>query len=167
MHSKGNRLNHKSLLVTVSDGEIIEPQQKCEECQDSFCIPCFWKCHFNGNRRMHTVSKITVNPLCNQCKATRATVFCEQCQEMLCTECFTFVHAKGNRQLHIFMDATNVLLLLERLDPAFQEHMRRARPRVIWAITQLQGWTRGIECRRYYRPDASLLPRFSVVGVAQ
>merc|ERR1712224_1123485 len=101
-------------------------------------------------RRNHTVSKITVNPLCNQCNQTRATVYCEQCQELLCTECFTFVHAKGNRQLHLFMDAMNVLLLLERLDPAFQAHMRRARPRVIWAITQLQGWTRGIECRRYY-----------------
>jgi len=171
MHGKGERLKHKSLLVNVSDGEIIEPQQKCEECedgaaafhcdycQDNFCIPCFWKCHFNGHRRNHTVSKIIVNPLCNQCNATRATVFCEQCQELLCTECFTFVHAKGNRQLHLFVDAMNVLLLLERLDPSFQEHMRRARPRVLWAITQLQGWTRGIECRRYYRRRRELVTK--------
>jgi len=171
MHGKGERLKHKSLLVNVSDGEIIEPQQKCEECedgaaafrcdycQDNFCIPCFWKCHFNGHRRNHTVSKITVNPLCNQCCQTRATVFCEQCQELLCTECFTFIHAKGNRQLHLFIDAMNVLMLLEILDPAFQEHMTRARPRVIWAITQLQGWTRGIECRRYYRRRRELVTK--------
>jgi len=53
----------------------------------------------------------------------------------------------------------NVLLLLERLDPAFQEHMRRARPRVLWAITQLQGWTRGIECRRYYRRRRELVTK--------
>mmetsp|Transcript_23845 Transcript_23845/g.52822 ORF Transcript_23845/g.52822 Transcript_23845/m.52822 type:complete len:586 (+) Transcript_23845:79-1836(+) len=173
MHRRGNRLQHKSMLVNVSDGEIIEPQKrdklgnwvpnKCEECQDNvaafacdycldnFCVTCFWKCHFNGQRRMHTASKMSVTPLCNQCESVRATVFCEQCQELMCTECFTMVHAKGNRMLHLFMDAMDLLLLLERLDPTFQEHLRRARPRVLWAISQLQGWTKGIDARRNFR----------------
>merc|ERR1712194_309846 len=138
-------------------GEVIETGVLCDECEDNpaafhcdycrdnFCLQCFWKCHFNGHRREHTVTKISVAPLCSQCANVRATVFDEQEQELLCTDCFTFLHCKGNRQLHLFLDCTNLLLLLERLDPAVQEHLRRARPRVMWAITKLQGWTRGIE----------------------
>merc|ERR1740127_108890 len=61
------------------------------------------------------------------------------------------VHHKGNRMLHMFMDSMDLLLLLERLDPAFQEHMRRARPRVLWALSKLQGWVKGIENRRNFR----------------
>eukprot|EP00927_Polykrikos_kofoidii_P054841 TRINITY_DN49197_c0_g1_i1.p1 TRINITY_DN49197_c0_g1~~TRINITY_DN49197_c0_g1_i1.p1 ORF type:complete len:636 (+),score=101.10 TRINITY_DN49197_c0_g1_i1:103-1908(+) len=170
MHRRGNRLAHKSMMVAASDGEIIESQKrdrlgkwnsnKCEECcdnmaafacdycLDNYCVQCFWKCHFNGHRRQHTASKMNVIPMCNQCTMVRATVFCEQCQELMCTECFTMVHAKGNRMLHLFMDAMDLLLLLERLDPTFQEHMRRARPRVLWAISSLQGWTKGIDARR-------------------
>mmetsp|Transcript_29779 Transcript_29779/g.67451 ORF Transcript_29779/g.67451 Transcript_29779/m.67451 type:complete len:585 (-) Transcript_29779:90-1844(-) len=161
MHKKGNRLHHKSMLVSVSDGEIIEPGKRCEECEDNpaafacdycldnFCVKCFWQCHVNGHRRTHTATKINVIPQCNQCQSIRATVFCEQCQELMCTECFTIVHSKGNRMLHLFMDAMDLLVLLERLDPTFQEHMRRARPRVLWAITQLQGWVKGIKDREY------------------
>jgi hypothetical protein len=173
MHRRGNRLSHKSMLVAASDGEIIEHQKrdrlgkwnpnKCEECGDNmaafacdycldnYCVQCFWKCHFNGHRRQHTASKMNVTPMCNQCVQVRATVFCEQCQELMCTECFTYVHAKGNRMLHLFMDAMDLLLLLERVDPAFQEHMRRARPRVLWAVSQLQGWTKGIDARRNFQ----------------
>mmetsp|Transcript_78555 Transcript_78555/g.168326 ORF Transcript_78555/g.168326 Transcript_78555/m.168326 type:complete len:596 (-) Transcript_78555:50-1837(-) len=163
MHRRGNRLQHKSMLVAVSDGEIIEPQKKCEECEDNpaafacdycldnFCVQCFWKCHFNGHRRQHTASKVNVLPMCNQCGNVRATVFCEQCQELHCTECFTHVHCKGNRMLHLFMDSMDLLVLLERLDPTFQEHMRRARPRVLWALSSLQGWVKGIDARRNFR----------------
>jgi len=163
MHRRGNRLQHKSMLVNVSDGEIIEPQKRCEECEDNpaafacdycldnYCVKCFWQCHVNGHRRRHTATKVNVIPQCNQCQNIRATLFCEQCQELMCTECFTMVHAKGNRMLHLFMDGMDLLVLLERLDPTFQEHMRRARPRVLWAISQLQGWIRGIDARRYYR----------------
>lgn len=173
MHRRGNRLAHKSMLVASSDGEIIETQKrdrvgkwnqnKCEECGDNmaafacdycldnYCVQCFWKCHFNGCRRQHTASKMNVTPMCNQCVAVRATVFCEQCQELMCTECFTMVHAKGNRLLHMFMDAMDLLVLLERLDPTFQEHMRRARPRVLWAIGKLQAWTRGMDDRRNFQ----------------
>eukprot|EP00928_Gymnodinium_smaydae_P071534 TRINITY_DN55094_c0_g1_i1.p1 TRINITY_DN55094_c0_g1~~TRINITY_DN55094_c0_g1_i1.p1 ORF type:complete len:588 (+),score=140.88 TRINITY_DN55094_c0_g1_i1:152-1915(+) len=173
MHRRGNRLQHKSMLVAASDGEVVETQKrdklgkwspnKCEECGDNmaafacdycldnYCVACFWKCHFNGHRRQHTASKMNVVPMCNQCSAVRATVFCEQCQELMCTECFTMVHAKGNRMLHLFMDAMDLLLLLERLDPGFQEHMRRARPRVLWAISQLQGWTKGIDARKNFQ----------------
>jgi len=168
MHRRGQRLQHKSMLVTVSDGDIIEPQKRCEECGDNpaafacdycldnYCVQCFWKCHFNGNRRNHTASKVNVVPMCNQCSNVRATVFCEQTQELMCTECFTFVHHKGNRMLHLFMDAMDLLVLLERLDPSVQEHMRRARPRVLWAISQLQGWTRGIEARRNFQKRRDL-----------
>mmetsp|Transcript_79762 Transcript_79762/g.222017 ORF Transcript_79762/g.222017 Transcript_79762/m.222017 type:complete len:581 (-) Transcript_79762:138-1880(-) len=170
MHRRGNRLSHKSMTVASSDGEIIESQKrdrmgqwapnKCEECGDNmaafacdycldnYCVQCFWKCHFNGHRREHTASKMNVTPMCNQCSGVRATIFCEQCQELMCTECFTKVHSKGNRLLHLFMDAMDLLILLERLDPTFQEHMRRARPRVLWAISRLQAWTRGIQDRR-------------------
>jgi len=163
MHRRGQRAGHKSMLINVSDGDIIEPQMRCEECGDnpaafacdycldSFCVQCFWKCHFNGHRRTHTASKVCVTPLCNQCANIRATVFCEQTQELMCTECFTMVHHKGNRMLHLFMDAMDLLVLLERLDPAMQEHMRRARPRVLWALSQLQGWVKGIADRREYR----------------
>merc|ERR1719465_286933 len=50
----------------------------------------------------------------------------------------------------------DLLVLLERLDPTVQEHMRRARPRALWAISQLQGWTRGIEARRNFRKRKDL-----------
>jgi len=163
MHRRGNRLQHKSMLVSVSDGDVIEPQKRCEECEDrpaafacdycldNYCVQCFWKCHFNGHRRQHTASKVSVVPMCNQCQNVRATIFSEQTQELMCTECFTMLHAKGNRMLHLFMDAMDLLILLERLDPAFQEHMRRARPRVLWALSQLQGWVKGIEARRNFK----------------
>ncbi|CAK9061558.1 Cyclomaltodextrinase (Maltodextrin glucosidase) (TMG) [Durusdinium trenchii] len=161
-------LQHKSMLVSVSDGDVIEPQKRCEECEDrpaafacdycldNYCVQCFWKCHFNGHRRQHTASKagqhtVAVVPMCNQCQNVRATIFSEQTQELMCTECFTMLHAKGNRMLHLFMDAMDLLVLLERLDPAFQEHMRRARPRVLWALSQLQGWVKGIEARRNFK----------------
>lgn len=171
MHKRGNRTEHKSMLINVSDGEIVEPQKRCEECednpaafacdfcQDNFCIQCYWKCHFNGHRRTHTASKISVAPLCNQCNNVRGTVFCEQCQELMCTECFTFVHSKGNRMVHLFLDGMDLLMLLERLDPVFQEHLRRVRQRVIWAITNLQGWTRGIEERRRFRLQRDMVTR--------
>merc|ERR1712100_893798 len=73
-------------------------------------------------------------------------------QELLCTDCFTFIHYKGNRQLHL-------LMLLEKLDPSFQEHMRRALPRVVWAITNLQGWCRGIESRKRFRRHKDLVTK--------
>lgn len=151
------------MLVSVSDGDVIEPQKRCEECEDrpaafacdycldNYCVQCFWKCHFNGHRRQHTASKVAVVPMCNQCQNVRATIFSEQTQELMCTECFTMLHAKGNRMLHLFMDSMDLLVLLERLDPAFQEHMRRARPRVLWALSQLQGWVKGIEARRNFK----------------
>jgi len=94
--------------------------------------------------------------MCNQCNKIRATVFCEQTQELMCTECFTMTHHKGNRKMHLFMDAMDLLVLLERLDPSIQEHMRRCRPRVLWAISQLQGWTRGLEARRNFNKRKEL-----------
>merc|ERR1719482_1891708 len=124
------------MMVSVSDAEMVEPHIKCEECEDN-------QAAFR----------------CNQCNATRATVFNEQSQELYCTDCFTLMHFKGNRMLHMFMDAMNILLLLERLDPGFQEHMRRARPRVLWAITSLQGWCRGIESRKQFRRHKDLVTK--------
>jgi hypothetical protein len=159
------------MILSVSDAEVVEPSKKCEECEDNlaafrcdqcmdnFCIPCFWRVHMNGERRRHTITKVTLTPLCNQCNMTRATVFSLQDQELLCTDCFTFIHYKGNRQLHLFMDAMNVLMLLEKLDPSFQEHMRRALPRVVWAITNLQGWCRGIESRKRFRRHKDLVTK--------
>jgi len=171
LHSKGNRRSHRAMIVSVSDAEVVEPSKKCEECEDNLaafrcdqcmdnlCIPCYWRLHMNGERRRHTITKVTLSPLCNQCNHTRATVFSLQDQELLCTDCFTFIHYKGNRQLHMFMDAMNVLLLLEKLDPSFQEHMRRAVPRVLWAITNLQGWCRGIESRKRFRRHKDLVTK--------
>lgn len=67
------------------------------------------------------------------------------------------------------MDATDLLMLLERLDPTFQEHMRRARPRVLWALTQLQGWVKLIETRRWYkkRKDVVIMIQCRWRGVLQ
>jgi len=79
------------------------------------------------------------------------------------------VHAKGNRMLHLFMDAMDLLVLLERLDPTFQEHMRRARPRVLWAISQLQGWVKLIDTRRWFkkRKDVVIMIQCRWRGVLQ
>ncbi|KAF4741083.1 hypothetical protein FOZ63_007940, partial [Perkinsus olseni] len=52
-----------------------------------------------------------------------------------------------------------ILLLLERLDPQFTEHMRRARPKVLWAISQLQGWSRGIEARVQFKRRRELVTK--------
>ena len=154
-----------------TDGEVVDSQTTCEECNDKaanfrcdqcndyFCSVCFWRCHLNGNRTAHTVTKTVISPLCCQCERTRATLYCEQCQELLCSECFSNLHVKGNRQLHLFTDATNLLLLLERLDAGFQDHMRRAIPRVLWAISQLQAWTRGIEARTHFRKRRDLVTK--------
>jgi hypothetical protein len=43
MHRRGNRLQHKSMLVNVSDGDIIEPQKRCEECGDN---PAAFACDY-------------------------------------------------------------------------------------------------------------------------
>jgi len=67
------------------------------------------------------------------------------------------------------MDATDILVFLERIDPTFQEHMRRARPRVLWAITQLQGWVKLIDTRRWYkrRKDVVIMIQCRWRGVLQ
>jgi len=57
------------------------------------------------------------------------------------------------------LDAMNVLLLLEKLDPTFQEHLKRAHGRTLWAITQLQGWTRGIEARAHFKRRRDLVTK--------
>ena len=123
MDTAGNRSVDEA--VRCEECEDASACFYCDFCKDRFCAPCFWKTHFNGNRRNHTVTKSVVTPLCSQCANVRASVFDEQEQEMLCTDCFTFLHTKGNRQLHLFTDAINLLLLLEKLDPVNQEHMRR------------------------------------------
>ncbi len=58
------------MVLSVSDGEIVESNRLCEECVDApaafhcdfclddFCVKCFWKCHLNGSRRHHTVTKV-------------------------------------------------------------------------------------------------------------
>ncbi|CEM18311.1 unnamed protein product [Vitrella brassicaformis CCMP3155] len=162
VHSRGGRTNHAAMLLPVADSELIDTSVKCEECDDRpaaflcdqcgdrFCPPCFWRCHFNGNRRYHTVSKAAVAPLCSQCEETRASVFCEQCQELYCTECFTLMHVKGNRRLHLFSDAMNFLLLLETMDPHMHEAFRLAQRRIMRQICRLQAWMRGIDARRYF-----------------
>ena len=160
MHKRGFRSDHKAVLVAVSEGDTIAEESRCDECQDQkaavhcdfcldkFCVSCFWRCHLNGNRRKHTVTKAAVSPLCGHCDDTRATVFCEQCQELFCTDCFTNFHQKGGRQLHLFVDATNVLLLLERMDPAFAEHMVKERVRVVTAVSKIQALVRGMQVRK-------------------
>jgi hypothetical protein len=96
------------------------------------------------------VSKVSSNPLCNACNNSRASVFCLQCNEMLCTDCFTVNHYKGNRQLHLFTDAMNVLLLLELVNVGNHEHMKLVRNKVLWGITAIQAWCRGLIVRRSY-----------------
>jgi B-box zinc finger/IQ calmodulin-binding motif len=171
MHKKGLRTDHKAMLVSSADSEIIDTRIKCEECQDqyacvrcdycleNFCVTCFWKLHLNGNRRFHTASKSAVNPVCSRCVTIRATVFCEQCQELYCTECFTSFHHKGGRQLHLFIDATNLLLLLERMEPAFANDMEKSRTLVLTALSKIQACYRGMTTRRALKQQHDVLVR--------
>ena len=41
-----------------------------------------------------------------------------------------------------------------------KEHMRRARPRVLWALSSLQGWVKGIDARRNFRERLNLPSAF-------
>lgn len=50
----------------------------------------------------------------------------------------------------MFMDAMNILLLLEKLEPAFQKHMSEERKHVLWAITRIQACIRGFNQRSKY-----------------
>jgi hypothetical protein len=57
---------------------------------------------------------------------------------------------KGGRKLHLFTDASNILLLFEKLDPGYQEFLKEARRKVMWAITKVQALTRGRQARNRY-----------------
>ena len=163
MHKRGFRTDHKAVLVTAADSDMIDSRIKCAECQDQvacvscdyckdkLCITCFWKLHLNGNRRYHTATKSSLNPLCNQCTNIRATVFCEQCQDLYCTECFTSFHSKGSRQVHLFIDASNLVLLLERMDTVFSNKMQLSRRHVIASLARIQAVFRGYIVRKYYK----------------
>ena len=163
LHRRGKRSEHQAMHIIATNGNIPPSGReicdecrdesasvRCDMCQDAFCLVCFWKCHLNGNRRHHSATQLTVRPLCNQCDKTRATLFCEQCQELLCSACFGDAHLKGGRKLHLFTDASNILLLLEKLDPGYQEFLKEARRKVMWAITKVQALTRGRQARNRY-----------------
>lgn len=163
IHSRGKRNLHEAMQVTCPDGNMVARNDekcsecddviaclKCDYCRDVFCLVCFWRCHLNGNRRTHTATQVSVRPLCNNCFEVRASVYCEQCQELFCSDCFSDLHIKGGRKLHLFMDAMNILLLLERLDPAFQTQMATERKHILWAITKIQALIRGFNQRSKY-----------------
>ena len=164
LHKRGKRCEHSALIIHTSVGNIL-PQTvagcieckernaciRCDFCKDSFCLTCYWRCHLNGNRRRHTASLVTVQPLCNQCNSTRATLLCEQCQELFCSNCFGHCHLKGQRKLHLFSDAMNVLLLLERLDPVFHKYIKEERATIMKAIVKVQAYFRGHCQRRYFQ----------------
>lgn len=169
IHRRGKRIEHRAMRVDATDGNILSSRGlKCDECKDvnaclycdvcmdSFCLVCFWFCHLNGNRRRHPAILVTARPLCCQCETTRASIFCEQCQELLCTDCFATMHEKGGRKLHLFMDAMNVLLLLERLDPSFQDFIANERRRVMHAVTYMQAHVRGHQHRRRFKRKREL-----------
>ena len=168
-HARGSLKAHRVMRVDATNGNLLSAsEQKCDECKDvppsvycdfcmdSFCLVCFWCCHLNGNRRQHTASLVISRPLCSQCETTRASLFCEQCQEMLCSACFANTHERGNRKLHLFMDAMNVLSLLEKLDPSFQDFMRVQRQIVLNAIMKIQAHARGRQHRNRFRRKREL-----------
>ena len=163
LHRRGKRAEHKAMHIMAWSGNVASSEQKlcdecidesaslrCDMCKDAFCLVCFWKCHLNGSRRHHTATQLTVRPLCNQCDETRATLYCEQCQELLCSACFGRDHLKGSRKLHLFTDATNVLLLLEKLDPGHQEFLKSARKKVLNAIMKIQASIRAFLTRERF-----------------
>ena len=169
LHRRGKRSEHEAMGIFASNGNVAPAEiqicdecrdenacLRCDMCQDAFCLVCFWKCHLNGNRRTHTATQLTIRPLCNQCDATRATLYCEQCQELFCSGCFQRDHAKGGRKLHLFTDACNILVLLEKLDPGYQEFMRDERKKVIRAISKIQATVRGYQTRIQFKHKRGL-----------
>ena len=169
MHKRGFRTDHKAILVAAADSDMIDSRVKCAECQDQvacvrcdfckdkLCVTCFWKLHLNGNRRFHTATKSALNPLCNQCTNIRATVFCEQCQDLYCTECFTSFHHKGGRQLHLFIDASNLILLIERMNTVFANRMEHSRKHAMTSLVKIQALLRGFIVRKHFKKQKGLV----------
>ena len=163
LHRRGNRAEHNAMRVSAMDGNLLQSEKvicdeckdvaaclRCDFCRDSFCLVCFWRCHLGGNRRRHTASLSTIRPLCNECNVTRASIYCMQCQELHCSACFAGYHSKGQRKLHLFMDAMNILLLLEKLEPAFQKFMIGQRQKVLRSILRIQAHVRGYHERLHF-----------------
>ena len=48
LHSKGNRRSHRAMIVSVSDAEVVEPNKKCEECEDNLAA---FRCDMSARAR--------------------------------------------------------------------------------------------------------------------
>jgi hypothetical protein len=120
----------------------------CDYCRENFCVECFRTIHSNSGMREHTCSTRIISPTCMHCRDTRATLFCEDCYELFCSKCFATMHAHGNRYFHNFTDAGNVLLLIEKLDPDFQELLKSSRVTNLNRIVLIQRVIRGFLARR-------------------
>lgn len=164
LHRRGNRAEHNAMRVCGIDGNILQSRNticdeckdvvaclRCDFCKDAFCLVCFWRCHLGGNRRQHTASLSTIRPLCNECNLTRASIYCMQCQQLYCSACFGNCHSKGQRKLHLFIDAMNILLLLEKLEPGYQKFMASERQKVLRSILRIEAHVRGYHERLHFR----------------
>lgn len=71
----------------------------CDECDTTFCEPCFAMGHRGGNRKGHT--KISL-AMCVQCDFQICTKTCEQCLDSFCDSCCKYAHRKGRLRIHTF-----------------------------------------------------------------
>ena len=64
---------------------------------------------------------------------------------------------QGNRQQHLVCDATNLLVLMERMDPEMQRVFGVTSERVIRSICKIQAWARGLAAKRHFRKNKDMV----------
>ena len=73
----------------------------CQECEDSYCTPCYKNAHATGTRKKHTFT--AVGPVdCGECENLLAERWCVTCDEAHCDHCWRKLHSKGKRRFHPF-----------------------------------------------------------------
>ena len=167
---------HNALYLEYANGNQLHDSHSCSECQNPisniscdyckrvFCDPCFRLTHnTSASMQHHTASLRIVRPVCMTCRTTRAGIFCENCSELFCSECFGRMHANGNRFFHHFTDATNILLLIEKLDPDFQQELITSRMSNLQKIMRIQALIRGFLGRQQVRRIHSCATRIQKV----
>ena len=157
----GSLDKHNSLYLEYSAGNSLQIKRSCSRCTSStahvhcdscnktFCGDCFREVHKAASRiANHTASVRIIRPVCMHCRQVRATIYCEECSELICSQCFGTIHGRGNRYFHRFTDASNILLLIEKLDAQFQKEIRYRRKKILINIVSIQAHIRGFIGRR-------------------
>ena len=75
--------------------------RSCNQCEDSYCTPCYKNAHATGTRKKHTY--VAVGPVdCGECENLLAERWCVTCDEAHCDYCWRKLHSKGKRRFHPF-----------------------------------------------------------------